>query len=45
MVDCVNDWVVDGGALGQQGGQHGDDGSDVLLVKEQTLPEIKNEQC
>lgn len=41
MIDGVDDWVVDGGALGQQGGEHGDDGGDVILVEEQTLPERK----
>lgn len=41
MVDGVDDWVVDGGCLGQQGGQHGDDGRDVVLVEEQTLPQTK----
>lgn len=43
MVDGVDDWVVDGGGLGQQGGEHGDDGRDCFLVEEQTLPETKKE--
>lgn len=43
MVDGVNDRVVYGGGLGQQSGQHGDDGRNGLLVEEQTLPETKKE--
>lgn len=43
MVDGVDDWVVDGGGLGQQGGEHGDDGREAVLVEEQTLPDTKKE--